>query len=152
MQKVYKGSMIQQETFRGAGRRRVAQGEPSAAFPGSGGTQKLADEGKSTAGVVNGEPTAERVFKDGYAEVGCYKDSMPEFSDKFGNNKDQYKSQSDVSVVWYKQHVLKEKVEKMSPRVCYTFCRTVPHMVYFGIWNGDCYYEPYFKPMASGSS
>lgn len=40
----------------------------------------------------------------------------------------------------------------MWPYECYTFCRTVPHMVYFGIMNGGaCYCTPYFKPMAGAA-
>lgn len=145
-------SMIETDSFRGGGRRRVPTGEVSASLPGAGGKQKLADEGLSTTGTVNHEEPMMSVYKDGYSEVGCYADSMPEFSDKFGDNSDQYRAADGVSVVWYKQHVLKEKQEPMWPYECYTFCRTVPHMVFFGIMNGgNCYCAPYFKPMAGAA-
>merc|ERR1719161_2462826 len=141
--------LIETDSFRGGGRRRVPQGDVSTAVAGAGGKQKVADEGLSTTGTVDHEEPMMRVYKDGYSEVGCYADSMPEFSDKFGDNSDQYKAGDLVSVVWYKQHVLKEKQEPMWPYECYTFCRTVPHMVFFGIMNGGaCYCAPYFKPMA----
>merc|ERR1719235_83280 len=36
----------------------------------------------------------------------------------------------------------------MSPEICYSFCRTVPDMVFFGITNGkDCYCTPYYDPV-----
>lgn len=122
--------------------------------PGSGGTQIKADNGLSTTGSVNGEEPQKKVYKDGFFEVGCYADSMVEFGDKFGNNADQYRMQhTDMSVVWYKEIVLKENQEAMKPEVCFQFCRTVPSMGYFGITNGDgCYCTPYHKPMESGSS
>jgi hypothetical protein len=145
-------SMIETDSFRGGGRRRVPQGDVSASVAGAGGNQKVADEGLSTTGHVDHEAPLERIYKDGYSEVGCYADSMPEFSDKFGNNKDQYRDGAGVSVVNYAQHVLKENQEPMWPYECYAFCRTVPHMVYFGIMNGGtCYCTPYFKPMAGAA-
>lgn len=155
MKKAKKGkaaSMIETDSFRGGGRRRVPQGDVSASVPAAGGKQKLADEGLSSTGTVDHEEPMTRVYKDGYSEVGCYADSMPEFSDKFGDNSDQYKAGDLVSIVNYKQHVLKENQQPMWPYECYTFCRTVPHMVYFGIMNGGiCYCEPYFKPMAGAA-
>lgn len=147
-------ALIQQDSFRGGGRRRVSQGDASSSVPGAGGTQVIADEGRSTTGSVNHEEPMDRIYKDGYSEVGCYTDSMVAFGDKFGDNKDQYRMQnSDVSVVWYAQHVLDENKQPMRPEVCYQFCRTVPHMVYFGIHTGvHCYCTPYFKPMASSEA
>jgi len=116
----------------GSGRRRVAQGGASMAIPGAGGNQKLADEGRSLPGHVGFQEPMKTVYKDGFSEVGCYTDAMPISADKFGDNKDQYKGQlDDVSVVWYKQHILKENQQPMYPTRCYEFCRTVPHMVYF---------------------
>merc|ERR1719161_2555656 len=141
--------LIETDSFRGGGRRRVPQGDMSTAIAGAGGNQKLADEGLSATGTVEHEEPMMRIYKDGYSEVGCYADGMPEFSDKFGNNADQYRDGAGVSVVNYKQHVLKENQQPMWPYECYTFCRTVPHMVFFGIMNGGaCYCAPYYKPMA----
>jgi uncharacterized protein YukE len=41
----------------------------------------------------------------------------------------------------------------MTQKVCFEFCRTVPHMGFFGIVNGrNCYCTPYFTAMASDSS
>jgi len=122
------------------------------AKPGSGATQELAGSGE--AGSVGGEEVMMKAFKDGYSETGCYKDSMPVYFDKFGDNKDQYKpGLSGVSIVVYKEVIPKEDQLSMTPEVCFDFCRTIPEMGYFGITNGDyCYCEPYFKPAESGSS
>jgi hypothetical protein len=144
--------LIETDSFRGGGRRRVPQGDVSTAVAGAGGKQKVADEGLSTTGTVDHEEPMMRIYKDGYSEVGCYADGMPEFADKFGDNADQYRDGAGVSVVWYKQHVLKEKQQPMWPYECYAFCRTVPHMVFFGIMNGGmCYCTPYIKPMAGAA-
>jgi hypothetical protein len=54
--------------------------------------------------------------------------------------------------VHYDAHVAKEDREKMTPEVCFNFCRTVEDTLFFGVLNGrDCYCAPYFKQMASDS-
>merc|ERR1719160_2042233 len=84
------------------------------AAPGAGATQTLADNGMSTAAVVNGEEVMMKAFKDGFSLTGCYMDGMPKFYDKFGNNKDQYKGQmANVSVVVYTEAVLKGEQKPM---------------------------------------
>lgn len=128
-------------------------GRESFAVPGSGGTQTVKDDGLSEQGTVDGEEPYVTVLKDGYFEVGCFYDSMNVFSDKFGNEKDKYKDQADVSIVRYKEIILKEKQESMTPTLCFEFCRSLPDMVFFGITNGDeCYCTPYYKPAALDSS
>jgi hypothetical protein len=136
----------------------LLQGGPSMAQPGSGIVQSMADNGRSKMGTVASVEGAEvvtpyiKVFKDGYSITGCFKDKMYDFSDMYGNNKDQYKERSNVSIVKYNEVVLKEKQVAMTPKKCYEFCRTVPDMVYFGITGGrDCYCMPFYKPGASGS-
>jgi len=97
----------------------------------------------------------ETVEKDGFLEADCIKDYMYSYGDKFGDNKFSYKLEktSNVSIVHYSSHVAKEDRKAMTPTVCFEFCRTVPHMGFFGIVNGrDCYCTPYYKPMESGSS
>merc|ERR1719253_1160043 len=97
----------------------------------------------------------EKVYKDGFYEVDCVKDSLREFGDKFGNGKQSYNmgNTANVSIIHYTETVPKEDQEEMSHEVCFNFCRTVPDMLFFGIHNGrDCYCEPYFDAMESDSS
>merc|ERR1719502_2446144 len=97
----------------------------------------------------------ETVLKDGFLETDCIKDYMYYRGDKFGDNKYDYKlgPVSNVSIVHYDAFVLKEDQKPMTQKVCFEFCRTVPHMGFFGIVNGrNCYCTPYFTPMASDSS
>jgi hypothetical protein len=97
----------------------------------------------------------DRIQKDGYMKVNCIKDAMFTNGDKFGPNKHEYKfgATANVSIVHYTAHVAKEDREKMTPEVCFNFCRTLDEMLFFGILNGrDCYCTPYFKQMASDSS
>jgi hypothetical protein len=127
-------------------------GRDSYSVPGAGANQKLADNGLSTHGTVNGEEPFVTVLKDGFFEVGCYHDAMLEFGDKFGDDKDKYgsvASHANVSIAKYRELVLKDEQKQMTPRICYEFCRSLPRMVFFGIHNGnECYCEPYFKPQA----
>jgi len=153
-----------------SGHTALLQGGPSMSEPGSGVTQTLADNGRSVTGVVTGVGSKTKqggevykvyeevdpfvkVFKDGYSAVGCFKDQMHEFGDLYGDNKDQYREHNlNVSIVKYKEIVLREKQVAMSPKICYEFCRTVPNMVFFGITDGrDCYCMPFYHKGASGS-
>jgi hypothetical protein len=131
---------------------------PSMAQPASGATQVLADNGRDQIGTISSAEKGEvvtpflKVFKDGYSFAMCATDGMYDYSDKYGENKDQYKSNYNVSIVRYEDIVLKDKQEPMSPKKCYEFCRTVPDMVYFGIRAGrHCYCTP-FPHKAAGSS
>merc|ERR1719463_278736 len=95
------------------------------------------------------------VLKDGFLLVDCVKDYMYYRGDKFGDNKHDYKlgPVANVSIVHYDAFVLKEDRKEMTQKVCFEFCRTVPHMGFFGIVNGrNCYCAPYFEAMASDSS
>jgi len=97
----------------------------------------------------------ETVLKDGYFRVECVKDMMYYHGDKFGNNKYDYTmgNVSNVSIVRYDEIVPKVDREKMSPAVCFAFCRTVPGVLFFGILNGrHCYCTPYYQRMASDSN
>jgi hypothetical protein len=97
----------------------------------------------------------EKVYKDGFYEVDCVKDSLREFGDKFGNGKQSYNmgDSANVSIIHYTEVVPKEDQEPMTHQVCFNFCRTVKDMGFFGIHNGrDCYCEPYFNAMESDSS
>eukprot|EP00972_Heterocapsa_arctica_P071587 10576471-Heterocapsa_arctica.AAC.1 len=58
-----------------------------------------------------------------------------------------------VSIVHYSEVVPKEDRKPMSHEVCFSFCRTVPDMNFFGIHNGrDCYCEPYYQATESDGS
>jgi len=133
-------------------------GRESFAMPGAGDQQIIKDEGRSKMGEVKeagqlrgkGKEPYVEVLKDGYWEVGCFKDAMLTTADKYGNNKDQYNNLASISVALYDELVLREKKQPMTPTVCFEFCRTVADMVYFGIADGQtCYCAPYYKPEPS---
>merc|ERR1719245_1686315 len=87
--------------------------------------------------------------------VDCVKDYVLAHGDAFGDGKFDYKlgETANVSIVHYTDIVASADQKPMTPEVCFSFCRTVPDMPFFGIHNGrDCYCAPYFKPMASDSS
>lgn len=122
-------------------------GRESFSVPGAGIDQVLKDEGKSTHGTVDGTEPFVTVLKDGWFEVGCFKDVMNEKGDKFGNEKDKYNSIGDTSIARYEELVLKDEQKSMTPTVCFEFCRSLPDMVFFGINNGrSCYCTPYYQP------
>jgi len=137
----------------------LLQGGPSMAVPNAGAAQVVKDEGRSITGTVEGVETTEavtpfvKVFKDGYSFALCAKDSMYDFGDKYGDNKDQFKQHHmNISIVKYSEIVLKENQQPMTPKICFQFCRTVPQMVYFGIRSGtDCYCMPFYTKAESGS-
>lgn len=132
------------------------EGRNSFAKPGVGADQKLADNGLSEHGQVSGQEPFVKVLKDGYFEVGCYYDSMLEFGDKYGDDKDKYGSKAkhaNVAVAKYADLVLKDEQKSIKPSICFEFCRTLPGMVFFGIHNGnECYCTPYFSPQAGDDS
>merc|ERR1740117_2455677 len=100
------------------------------------------------AGIDDFKPF-ERVEKDGFSSVGCFKDYMFSHGDKFGDNKHDYAlgGVSNVSIVHYADHVAKEDRKAMTEKVCFEFCRTVPDMLFFGVTNGrEFYCAPYYKP------
>jgi len=107
-------------------------------------------------GAGLGEVTPfEESFHDGFMMIGCVKDAMHEFGDKFGDGKFSYKmgDVSNVSIVHYTEVVPKEDAEQMTHEVCFEFCRSVPQMNFFGITNGrDCYCAPYYQQAAGDSS
>jgi hypothetical protein len=90
------------------------------------------------------------VLKDGFLPFGCLKDEMYYHGDKYHDNRHAYTMESmNLSVVFYDAVVPKHERQPMTPDVCFDFCRTVPDMGFFGIFNGrNCYCEPYFKRMA----
>lgn len=93
--------------------------------------------------------------KDGYSAVDCVLDDMLLHGDKHGDNKAAYalKDTAGVSIIRYTDVVSKMDRKDMTHEVCYEFCRTVEHMLFFGIQNGrDCYCAPYFKAAAGDSS
>mmetsp|Transcript_81333 Transcript_81333/g.252633 ORF Transcript_81333/g.252633 Transcript_81333/m.252633 type:complete len:520 (+) Transcript_81333:3-1562(+) len=95
------------------------------------------------------------VLKDGFFEAACVKDYLHSHGDKFGKRKYDYKlgEISNVSIVHYTEFVAPEDRQPMTHEVCFEFCRTVPDMLAFGIFNGgDCYCAPFFEPMASDDS
>jgi len=118
-------------------------GEDSYAKAGSGSNQKLAEGGAT--GQVDGKEAFATVLKDGFWPVGCYTDKMVTSADKFGDEKDKYKSNADVSIANYNDLVDDADKQPMTPTVCFEFCSTLPDMVFFGITEGRrCYCTPYF--------
>lgn len=96
-----------------------------------------------------------KVWKDGFYEVDCVADYMFKHGDKFGDHSDEYSmgETSNVSIVLYEGHVAKEDREEMSHEVCFSFCRTIQDMNFFGINNGrECYCATYYQAMADDSS
>jgi len=92
-----------------------------------------------------------QVLKDGYYGVECVDDYMFLHGDKFGSNAGVYELETvaNVSIVHYDYLVAAEDRESMTPGVCFSFCRTIPDMGFFGIRNGkDCYCTPYYKSIA----
>eukprot|EP00747_Dinoflagellata_sp_TGD_P141108 gnl/TRDRNA2_/TRDRNA2_176085_c0_seq3.p1 gnl/TRDRNA2_/TRDRNA2_176085_c0~~gnl/TRDRNA2_/TRDRNA2_176085_c0_seq3.p1 ORF type:complete len:617 (+),score=117.26 gnl/TRDRNA2_/TRDRNA2_176085_c0_seq3:121-1851(+) len=119
------------------------------------GSSSLSQQSKKPGAGIDKFDPYKVVFKDGYTLTTCIKDELLHYGDKFGANKHEYTmgSVANVSIVRYKDHVVKEDRHAMTPDVCFRFCRTVPDMLFFGIQNGyDCYCAPYYKPMASDSS
>jgi len=97
----------------------------------------------------------DKSHSDGFSLTACVKDSMHLYGDKFGDGKFDYKlgDVSNVSIVNYEAHIKKEDREAMTQPVCFAFCRTIPHMKFFGLTHGrDCYCTPFFKQIASDSS
>jgi len=88
-----------------------------------------------------------KVYKDGYFHVRCMMDKMEKSADWHDELQREhlYNIHTNVSIVRYTDRVDVEKQEKMTPKVCFDFCRTVPDMLHFGLTAGrDCYCAPYF--------
>jgi len=116
-------------------------------------SQKSANKNPG-AGIDPSTPFAD-VYKDGYMAVGCFKDELLYFGDKYGTHKHDYRMGeiSNVSIVRYEVVVAKENRQAMSTDVCFDFCRTIPDMSSFGIAHGrDCYCAPFFKQLAGDDS
>jgi len=114
------------------------------AMPGAGASQA---EAKFASGYVSGEEIFVRVYKDGFFRSNCIKDKMFHFHDKYGHNKGKYDTDdfTNTSIVHY-DYVMEDTNEvAMTPQACFSLCRTVPHMGFFGITNGNkCYCSPYY--------
>jgi hypothetical protein len=53
--------------------------------------------------------------------------------------------------IFYKDHTVEEDRAKMTPEVCYEFCKSIDGATFFGIEMGrDCYCMPYYAKTASG--
>jgi len=110
--------------------------------------------GAGIKGIKKFEPY-QVVLKDGFMKVACVKDEMFYHGDKFGDSRHDYNlgTRADVSIVHYEAHVPKEDRKSMTQKVCFEFCRTVPNMQFFGLYNGrQCYCAPYYRMMAGDSS
>jgi len=100
------------------------------------------------AGMNASTAPGTKVLKDGFYGVECVDEFMFEHGDKFGDNAAGYEIEqtANVSIVSYSHVVAKEDAESMTPAVCFSFCRTIPDMNFFGIRNGgDCYCTPYYR-------
>jgi len=95
----------------------------------------------------------EKASKDGFSHVACIDDYMYIHGDKYGDNRAQYALDANVSIVHYTDHVPAENRLLMSHDVCFSFCRTVKDMGFFGIANGrDCYCTPYYRAVEGDDS
>lgn len=94
------------------------------------------------------------VLKDGYLPFECMTDEMYYHGDKFDDHRHAYTMESqNLSIIFYDAVVPKVDQEKMTPEICFDFCRTVPDMGFFGIHNGrKCYCTPFFKRMAGSGA
>lgn len=113
---------------------------------GPGAEQEPAGGGQH--GTVAGEAPFQTVEKDGYWHVNCLADAMNRKGDKFGGGAQRYEggAVADSSVVRYDVVVEPDARQKMSPQVCFNFCRTVPDMTFFGLVYGrECYCTHFYK-------
>jgi transcription elongation factor Elf1 len=88
-----------------------------------------------------------KVYKDGYFHLRCMMDKMETAADWHDELQREhlYNVHTNVSIVRYTDRVDVEKQQKMTPSVCFEFCRTVPDMLHFGLTAGrECYCTPYF--------
>ena len=116
------------------------------AAPGD--TQTKADNGNEANGKIGDVEVSTQIYKDGYWMVGCMADGMYAKGDKFGDGAMAYEKgyAHDTSIVRYDVHVERESKKKMTPRVCFDFCRSVPEMTFFGLINGrECYCAHFYK-------
>merc|ERR1719398_176136 len=87
------------------------------------------------------------VYKDGYFHVRCMMDKMETAADWHDElqREHKYNIDTNVTIVRYTDRVDVEKQQKMTPSICFEFCRTVPDMLHFGLTRGrECYCTPYF--------
>lgn len=95
------------------------------------------------AGIAKDDHST-KVYKDGFAFMYCMRDGMETTADKYGEHRHVYSNTANVSIIRYTDSIDRERQQKMTHRVCFDFCRTVPEMVFFGLMNGrDCYCAPY---------
>lgn len=94
----------------------------------------------ASKGLVN-------IYKDGYFHIRCMMDKMESEADWHNEQTrtHEYTVKTNVTIVRYTDRVGVEERRKMTPRVCFDFCRTVPEMLYFGLTSGrECYCTPYY--------
>jgi hypothetical protein len=94
----------------------------------------------ASKGLVN-------IYKDGYFHIRCMMDTMESEADYHNaqTREHEYVVKTNVTIVRYTDRVEKEEQRKITPRVCFDFCRTVPEMLYFGLAYGrECYCTPYY--------
>jgi len=88
-----------------------------------------------------------KVYKDGYFHLRCMMDKMETAADWHDELQREhlYNIHTNVTIVRYTDRVDVEKQQKMTPKICFEFCRTVPDMLHFGLTAGrECYCAPYF--------
>jgi hypothetical protein len=111
---------------------------------------KVAADAKNPGAGMDASQGLETIYKDGYMHVGCMMDKMEKTADYHDALKREhdYTNTENVSIVRYTDRVDVEKTRKMTPKVCFDFCRTVPDMSYFGlIYGRECYCTAYYHKM-----
>lgn len=104
--------------------------------------------GRTPGAGMNPDLGFTTIYKDGYFHVRCMMDEMfkiANYHDELTRVHEYKASFVNVSIVKYADRVDVEKQVKMTPRVCFDFCRTIPDMSQFGLVYGrECYCTPYY--------
>lgn len=118
--------------------------------------KQSAEKGKTT-----GKP---RKTVDTFYPIDCVGDAMFDLGGQFADKRHLDKVPvadgmfsarltASRTVLHYKAVVPRKEQKPMTPRVCFSFCRHMEDMYFFGITKGsDCYCAPYFLPTSDDMS
>jgi len=112
-------------------------------------------------GKAAGKP---RKKVDTFYPIDCVEDAMFNLGGQFADERHPNKVPvtdgmfsarltASRTVLHYNAVVPKKDQKPMTPRVCFSFCRRMEDMYFFGITKGrDCYCAPYFQPVSDDMS